>query len=106
MAVETKPESKKVDEKKAEPANKTGTADVDPIQVEVNNCPNFREAVQLLINGVADQIRAATDLNEVHAIAGRLKERGGTYADAIVANTGYAATAEVKTEKGEKAEKK
>jgi hypothetical protein len=96
---QTMAEAKHVEPKKAEPANKVGTAEIDPIQIEVTNCPNFRESVQLLITKVADQIRAATDLNEVQAIGARLKERCGTYADGVVANTNYAPPAEVKTEK-------
>jgi hypothetical protein len=94
-------DTKHVAEKKAEPANTTSAAEIDPIQISVTNCPNFREGIIMLLEGVSAQIvEAKDDPNAVVKVASRLKERSGTYADAAVANTNYAPVPTVETEKG------
>jgi hypothetical protein len=93
---------KKTDEKKEAvkaPANVQPQAEVDPIMVEVTNSWNLREAVQALINNIVDQIRTAkNNPDEVEKVASKLKERSGSYADAIFANTTYAPAYEVHKE--------
>lgn len=114
MPVETKPNDKKAEDKAGPhlnpPQMKETTppyfqpqADVDPIHVAVTNCPDFRESVILLLEGVSADITAnADDPNAVRKVAARLKERGGTWADGAIANTNYAPVTGVETEKGRK----
>jgi hypothetical protein len=76
-------------------------AQIDPIQIAVTNCTDFRESVLALLNGVSAQItEVKDDPNQVAKIAAQLKERAGTWADNIVANTGYAGVTSIETEKG------
>lgn len=92
---------KRVDEKKAEPANTQTQAEIDPVHIAVTNCPDFRDSIIMLLDGVAADIVAnKDDPNAVAKVASKLKERSGTYADAAVANTHYAPVPTVETEKG------